>query len=140
LEKGPLVVELFRISALKVAGLFWLSKVAANRLLSLSVSGWLPVPRRQNMQRHRGEAGPTLQLPHVIHVQPAFAFFCFLGKSNKQAKFSFACSIDVVSPLFEGKSSMNRQRMVYKAIWQELQGAVHAVDAMTTKTPSEAGR
>ncbi|GAQ81481.1 hypothetical protein KFL_000810225 [Klebsormidium nitens] len=48
-------------------------------------------------------------------------------------------SIDVVSPVFEGKSSMNRQRMVYKAIWQELQGAVHAVDAMTTKTPTEAG-
>jgi hypothetical protein len=28
--------------------------------------------------------------------------------------------------------------MVYKAIWMELQGAVHAVDAMTTKTPQEA--
>ncbi|CAN1132216.1 Protein BOLA4, chloroplastic/mitochondrial [Linum perenne] len=31
-----------------------------------------------------------------------------------------------------------RQRMVYKAIWEELQSTVHAVDQMTTKTPSEA--
>ncbi|PNH05148.1 hypothetical protein TSOC_008555 [Tetrabaena socialis] len=47
-------------------------------------------------------------------------------------------SIDVVSKLFAEKSSMQRQRMVYKAIWLELQEAVHAVDSMTTKTPEEA--
>lgn len=48
-------------------------------------------------------------------------------------------SIDVVSPLFEGLSSVKRQRMVYKAIWLELQDTVHAVDAMTTKSISEVG-
>ncbi|XP_057969950.1 protein BOLA4, chloroplastic/mitochondrial [Malania oleifera] len=46
--------------------------------------------------------------------------------------------IDVVSSAFEGQSAVNRQRMVYKAIWEELQSTVHAVDQMTTKTPSEA--
>ncbi|GMN56074.1 hypothetical protein TIFTF001_025196 [Ficus carica] len=46
--------------------------------------------------------------------------------------------IDVVSSEFEGKSSVIRQRMVYKAIWEELQSTVHAVDHMTTRTPSEA--
>jgi stress-induced morphogen len=46
-------------------------------------------------------------------------------------------SIDVVSGAFEGKSSMERQRMVYKAIWLELQETVHAVDNMSTKTPAE---
>lgn len=46
--------------------------------------------------------------------------------------------IDVIASAFEGKSSVERQRMVYKAIWFELQDAVHAVDAMTTKTPGEA--
>ncbi|KAL5224877.1 hypothetical protein ABZP36_011516 [Zizania latifolia] len=46
--------------------------------------------------------------------------------------------IDVVSKVFEGKSAVNRQRMVYKAIWEELQSTLHAVDQMTTKTPSEA--
>ncbi|KAM5570165.1 protein BOLA4, chloroplastic/mitochondrial [Rosa sericea] len=47
-------------------------------------------------------------------------------------------SIDVVSSSFEGQSAVNRQRMVYKAIWEELQNTVHAVDQMTTKTPDEA--
>ncbi|KAG2483371.1 hypothetical protein HYH03_017770 [Edaphochlamys debaryana] len=47
-------------------------------------------------------------------------------------------SINVTSAAFEGKNSMQRQRMVYKAIWLELQEAVHAVDSMTTKTPAEA--
>ncbi|KAK9834621.1 hypothetical protein WJX74_006019 [Apatococcus lobatus] len=46
-------------------------------------------------------------------------------------------SIDIVSKLFEGESSVKRQRMVYKAIWMELQDTVHAVDAMVTKTPAE---
>ncbi|KAK7345952.1 hypothetical protein VNO77_16568 [Canavalia gladiata] len=46
-------------------------------------------------------------------------------------------SIDVVSAAFEGQSAVNRQRMVYKAIWEELQSVVHAVDQMTTNTPAE---
>eukprot|EP00898_Chlorokybus_atmophyticus_P006270 jgi/Chlat1/6644/Chrsp49S06122 len=47
-------------------------------------------------------------------------------------------SIDVVSPLFEGKTRVARQRMVYQVIWEELQNTVHAVDSLTTKTPDEA--
>ncbi|KAF5450566.1 hypothetical protein F2P56_030901 [Juglans regia] len=47
-------------------------------------------------------------------------------------------SIDVISSAFEGQSAVNRQRMVYKAIWEELQSTVHAVDQMTTRTPNEA--
>lgn len=50
----------------------------------------------------------------------------------------FYGSIDVVSSAFEGKTAVNRQRMVYKAIWEELQNTVHAVDQMITRTPSEA--
>ena len=46
-------------------------------------------------------------------------------------------AIKVVSELFEGKSVVNRQRMVYKAIWMELQDQVHAVNEMITNTPSE---
>lgn len=46
-------------------------------------------------------------------------------------------SIDVISSAFEGQSHVNRQRMVYKAIWEELQNTVHAVDQMITKTPAE---
>lgn len=47
--------------------------------------------------------------------------------------------IYVVSSAFEGQSAVNRQRMVYKAMWEELQSTVHAVDHMITRTPSEAG-
>lgn len=47
-------------------------------------------------------------------------------------------SIEVVSSQFEGKRPVQRQQLVYKAIWQELQGPVHAVDSMVCKTPSEA--
>lgn len=71
-------------------------------------------------------------------------------------------SIDVVAAAFEGKSAVDRQRMVYKgscdcllrsrllsprflsflsaAIWMELQETVHAVDSMTTKTPAEVAK
>eukprot|EP00252_Welwitschia_mirabilis_P000302 TRINITY_DN1033_c0_g1_i1.p1 TRINITY_DN1033_c0_g1~~TRINITY_DN1033_c0_g1_i1.p1 ORF type:complete len:169 (-),score=25.16 TRINITY_DN1033_c0_g1_i1:344-850(-) len=49
-------------------------------------------------------------------------------------------SIEVVSLSFEGQSQVNRQRMVYKAIWEELQNTVHAVDQMVTRTPSEASQ
>jgi stress-induced morphogen len=46
-------------------------------------------------------------------------------------------AIKVVSEKFEGKSAVNRQRMVYKAIWMELQDQVHAVNEMVTNTPEE---
>jgi stress-induced morphogen len=44
-----------------------------------------------------------------------------------------------VSAEFEGKSIIQRQRLVYKAIWEELNGPVHAVDSIVAKTPKEAG-
>ena len=47
-------------------------------------------------------------------------------------------SIEVVSSLFEGKRPVQRQQLVYKAIWEELRGPVHAVDAMVCQTPAEA--
>jgi BolA protein len=47
-------------------------------------------------------------------------------------------SIEVTSALFEGKRPVQRQQLVYKALWEELQGPVHAVDSMICKTPDEA--
>eukprot|EP00535_Pseudo-nitzschia_heimii_P008173 CAMPEP_0197184402 /NCGR_PEP_ID=MMETSP1423-20130617/9797_1 /TAXON_ID=476441 /ORGANISM="Pseudo-nitzschia heimii, Strain UNC1101" /LENGTH=126 /DNA_ID=CAMNT_0042635201 /DNA_START=139 /DNA_END=519 /DNA_ORIENTATION=- len=47
-------------------------------------------------------------------------------------------SIEVTSSQFEGKRAMQRHQLVYKAIWEELQGPVHAVDSMICKTPDEA--
>ena len=47
-------------------------------------------------------------------------------------------TIEVVSELFEGKNTLQRQRMVYKAIWDLMAGdnaPLHAVDSMVCKTP-----
>ena len=46
-------------------------------------------------------------------------------------------TIYCVAEAFEGKRSLARQQMVFKAIWEEMQGPVHAVDTMTLKAPSE---
>ena len=46
-------------------------------------------------------------------------------------------TIYCVADKFEGKRSLARQQMVFKAIWQEMQGPVHAVDTMILKAPSE---
>lgn len=46
-------------------------------------------------------------------------------------------SIEVISELFVGKRPVQRQQLVYKALWEELQGPVHAVDSMVCKTPDE---
>eukprot|EP00966_Prymnesium_polylepis_P276818 6395706-Prymnesium_polylepis.1 len=51
--------------------------------------------------------------------------------------------IECVSEAFEGKRSLARQQMVFKAIWDEMQGQggnVHAVDQMILKAPSEVGK
>jgi len=50
-------------------------------------------------------------------------------------------AIQVVSEMFAGKRPIQRQQMVYKAIWEELKGndaPVHAVDFMMCQTPEEA--
>ena len=50
-------------------------------------------------------------------------------------------AVEVVSKEFEGQRTAQRQRLVYKAIWDEMAdgGAVHAVDQIIAKTPEEAG-
>ncbi|MBH90178.1 MAG: BolA family transcriptional regulator [Magnetovibrio sp.] len=45
-------------------------------------------------------------------------------------------SITIVSKNFEGKSRIQRQRMVYKALSEEMAGRIHAL-ALQTLTPSE---
>ncbi|KAL5545380.1 hypothetical protein UlMin_005067 [Ulmus minor] len=53
------------------------------------------------------------------------------GSSSCNVCVAFECPslcIDVVSSKFEGKSAVNRQRMVYKAIWEDLQTTIHVVD------------
>ncbi len=44
--------------------------------------------------------------------------------------------VTVVSPLFEGKNLVQRHRLVYDALAEEMQQAIHAL-ALTTLTPSQ---
>jgi len=47
-------------------------------------------------------------------------------------------TIDVVSPVFAGKSMLESQRLVFRAIAHLMKGdlaPVHAVDSMITRTP-----
>ena len=63
---------------------------------------------------------------------------CLVKGSNDDPNGSHI-AIEVVSEAFEGKSTMQRQQLVYKAIWAEMSGPVHAVDSIIAKTPSECG-
>ena len=50
-------------------------------------------------------------------------------------------TVECVSSKFEGLRTMQRQQLIYKALWQEMTdgGAVHAVDSIIAKTPQEVG-
>jgi BolA protein len=46
--------------------------------------------------------------------------------------------VEIVAAAFAGKSRVERQRLVYAALAEELRSRVHALQ-LTTKTPEEAG-
>jgi stress-induced morphogen len=46
--------------------------------------------------------------------------------------------VTCVSSEFTGKNRLQRERMVYKALWEELQRDVHAVDSIVAITAEEA--
>ena len=46
--------------------------------------------------------------------------------------------VSIVAAAFEGRSRVDRQRLVYGTLSEELAGPVHAL-AITARTPSEAG-
>ncbi|KAG8462989.1 hypothetical protein KFE25_001762 [Diacronema lutheri] len=88
------------------------------------------------MSTSAGEANIPLQCQAKIKAG--------LGASQVEVQAAFDdpngshIAIFAVSSSFEGKSAMQRQQLVYKFIWEELQGPVHAVDKMVLKTPAEA--
>ena len=47
--------------------------------------------------------------------------------------------VEIVSPAFEGKTRVARQRLVYAALKEELDAGLHAL-AMETLTPAEDGK
>lgn len=59
-----------------------------------------------------------------------------MGKAGQKGETHFALSI--VSPRFQGLSTLKRHRLVYASLAEELAGSVHALQ-MNTQTPEEAG-
>jgi BolA protein len=47
-------------------------------------------------------------------------------------------TVRIVSTAFDGRSRVERQRLVYQVLAQELAGQVHAL-SLVTQTPAEAG-
>lgn len=62
--------------------------------------------------------------------------FCKVTAANDDPNGSHI-KIECISNKFEGKNTVQRQRLVFNAIWDELSGPVHAVDSIFVKTPSE---
>lgn len=71
--------------------------------------------------RHAGHAG---RMGHDGHAGPE-------GETHFR--------VEVVSAVFDGRSRVERQRMVYDLLADELKERVHAL-ALTTRTPAEAAR
>ncbi|XP_030469016.1 protein BOLA4, chloroplastic/mitochondrial [Syzygium oleosum] len=105
----------------------------------LGLAGGAPVLRFSIRAAHVNDAG-SIDSPLMQSMQNKIKEH--LNAESVVVKDAYGdgrhVSIDVVAASFEGQSAVNRQRMVYKAIWEELQNTVHAVDQMTTRTPSEA--
>ncbi|NYZ14685.1 BolA family transcriptional regulator [Azospirillum sp. RWY-5-1] len=60
------------------------------------------------------------------------------GHSGARPEGETHFNVTVVSAAFEGRSRVERQRMVYALLADELAERVHAL-ALTTRTPQEAG-
>ena len=80
--------------------------------------------------------------PNGSHVSPTFRSKEFNRATIwpiHLAPSIFQIQIVCIADVFEGKSSLQRQRLIYKAIWDEMSGPVHAVDSIIAKTPTEMG-
>ena len=64
-----------------------------------------------------------------------------LVKSSNDDPNGAHITIECVSSKFQGLRSMQRQQLLFKAIWDEMAdgGQVHAVDSIVAKTPEEVG-
>ncbi len=61
------------------------------------------------------------------------------GHSGAQPGGETHFNVTIVSPVFDGLSRVERQRRVYAALSDELNGRVHAL-ALVTRSPSEVVR
>ena len=115
----PLSAHLLRSSFAPPAGAALLSRAGAVRMM---------VADRTVVGTCKAKIAAALD-PKELDVQGAF-------DDPNGSHITIYC----VAEAFEGKRSLARQQLVYKAIWEEMKGTaapVHAVDSMVLKAPSE---
>lgn len=74
-----------------------------------------------------------------IKIQAALSPVELVVKSSNDDPNGSHIALRVISAAFEGKNRVQRQQQVYKAIWEELSGPIHAVDELVCRTPAEEG-
>lgn len=74
-----------------------------------------------------------------IKIQAALSPVELVVKSSNDDPNGSHIALRVISAAFEGKNRVQRQQVVYKAIWEELSGPIHAVDELVCRTPAEEG-
>ena len=110
--------------------------------LFTSAYRFTPKTCRQILFASSTSSGADSQLPVVkrceLKISELLSPVKCLVRGNNDDPNGSHIVIEVVSDKFQGKTTMQRQQMVYKAIWDEMSsGAVHAVDAIYAKTPAE---
>lgn len=76
----------------------------------------------------------TQKIKQMLETEQVFV------KSSNDDPNGAHITIECVSSKFTGLRSMQRQQLLYKAIWDEMSGPVHAVDSIIAKTPEEVGQ
>jgi len=72
-----------------------------------------------------------------LKIEAALQPVELIVKSSNDDPNGSHIALRVVSAAFEGKNRVQRQQIVYKAIWEELSGPIHAVDELVCRTPAE---
>jgi hypothetical protein len=75
---------------------------------------------------------------HSLQVMLCLAESMLITSHDFSVKTEYVpcvCSIDVLSPTFEGQTSMNRQGEVYKAIRRELQSTSRSMLVFSSRKP-----
>lgn len=81
---------------------------------------------QQMLSHHLGALEVTVEDESALHAGHA-------GAASGGGHYR----VRIVSPLFEGKNRVERHRLVYAALAEEMRHAIHAL-ALTTLTPQQA--
>lgn len=120
----------------KAAGSRNLDEGTAGSGASASSSSSSSTPVADSMRSKLTQELQPLKLDIVDDSYKHAGHSGFRGKAGYSGETHFV--VEIVSPKFEGLTSIKRHRLVYKIIDEEMGNPVHAL-SLITKTPQEAG-